>query len=250
MMKKSKLASVTFLGALCAVACAGGIDGSDPSGADFAAEAAESSRPVEGDAAEPSAVELRASSAAVTDEQDEQDESLDLGTVQQALGGSCGSRSDAINSVFNATTVPDHFPPDSIVAQLAAVAIGVPLGGLVACVPFGIANMGPTCDAHDACYATPGKRKSDCDSAARSGWERACKNTYGSIGAGDVALGILTGGLTASISLAEQGCREACLGMANAMFAAISGAGQSAFDAAQRDASRPRIDHSNGPIFF
>ncbi len=111
--------------------------------------------------------------------------------------------------------------------------------------------MNSTCDTHDACYATPGKSKSECDRAARSGWERACKRTYDSIGTTDVVVGVLTGGLMAPVSLAEQACREACVGVAQAMFLAISGAGQRAYDAAQRAASRPPVDRvPQGPIFF
>ncbi len=96
--------------------------------------------------------------------QDEAD--VQIGQLEQALGGSCGSQSSTINSAYYYTTVPDHFPPDSIVAQLAALAIGIPIGGLVACLPFGVANMGPTCDAHDACYGTLGKSKGRCDREA------------------------------------------------------------------------------------
>jgi hypothetical protein len=109
--------------------------------------------------------------------------------------------------------------------------------------------MHSTCDQHDACYGELGRSKSSCDDEARSSWERACRNEYDSISAGDVALGFLTGGITAPAAIAEQTCREACLLQAQAMFAAISAAGQSAFDAAQADAGRPRVT-PQGPIFF
>lgn len=242
-IKQGKVgASLVFVGALLAGACAGG-DGSGMSeeGWDESFD--------DGNAIDEAGVDGVDGEAAELDESSGEEEGLELGTLGQALGGSCGSTSSTLNSVFFYTTVPDHFPPDSAVAQLAAVAIGVPLGASAVCAGFGIADMHSTCDQHDACYGELGRLKSDCDNEARSSWERACKNEYGSIGAGDVALGFLTGGLTASVSIAEQTCREACLLQAQAMFAAISAAGQSAYDAAQADARRPVVD-PQGPIFF
>jgi hypothetical protein len=249
-MKDSKiLASVAIIGAVFAGACASSADGSDPD-AEFGDGAFEPVDSATGTESE-SSLEPLADEANDVATLDEEEEASDIGTLEQALGGTCGSTSSTLNSVFNFTTVPDHFPPDSAVAAFVLPALGVPTGALVACLPFGIANMSPTCDAHDACYETRGASKSQCDNAARASWERACKNTYDAIGAGDVALGFLTGGVTASIALAEQSCRTSCLGMAQAMFTAISSAGQSAFDAAQFEASRPRADQlPTGPIFF
>jgi hypothetical protein len=226
------------------------VDGSDPANADFGDGAFEPGESATG-------TENEASLESIADETNDletlegEDEAAEIGSLEQALGGSCGSTSNTLNSVFNFTTVPDHFPPDSAVAAFVLPALGVPTGALVACLAFGVANLSPTCDAHDACYGTRGASKSQCDNAARDSWERACKDTYGSIGAGDVALGFLTGGITASASIAEQGCRTSCLAMAKAMFTAISSAGQGAFDAAQTEASRPTIGQlPQGPIFF
>lgn len=162
---------------------------------------------------------------------------VELGQVEQALGGSCGTQNTTFDRFVTATVVPDHFPPDSLATQLAATSLGMPLGGL-ACTAFGIANMGPTCDSHDSCYARAGASRSACDNAARSGWRRACTSTYDAVGAGDVALGFLTGGASSVEATAEQACRHTCLAMAEAMFQAVSSQGQDAFAAAQAETAR------------
>jgi hypothetical protein len=256
--------AVVVVGALFCGACASNMDGADPNelqdseGVLEVDDGVVGSHPGSGDAVDesPSSVEAEQYSPAADESIASADAAgLELGTLGQELGGSCGSDSGAINSVFRLTAVPDHFPPDSAASQLASLVIGVPIGGLVACVPFGIANMGPTCDGHDACYGTLGTTQSQCDEAARAGWERACKNAYDSFSVGDAILGVLTTGFTASFAAAEQGCREACLGMAQAMFAAVSGAGAGAFAAAQAEAALPQgpvlnPNRDRGPIFF
>jgi hypothetical protein len=256
-MKASRIrSSLTIMSVSFACACASSVDGMAGDGVEFGEGASPEAAASYDDGASSdleaeSESDVEAVAHAESERSEASEDGVALGKLEQELGGSCGSKSNPVNSVFYYTTVPDHFPPDSAVALLAATAIGVPLSGLAACVPFGVANMHSTCDAHDACYATPGKSKSECDRAARSGWERACKRTYDSIDTTDVVVGILTGGVSAPVSLAEQACRESCVGMAQAMYLAISAAGQSAYDAAQRDASRPTIDRvPQGPIFF
>lgn len=176
---------------------------------------------------------------------------LQLGQLQQALGGSCGSKSNIFNKIVTRVAVPDIFPPESILAQLAAQTIGFPFAGLTACIAFGVAELSPTCEVHDACYATFGASKAACDRDALSGWERSCRATYADIDTLDVALGFLTGGVSSTVALAEQGCRSACLQMVNTMASAVSAGGQGAFDAAQREASRPTADaFPDGPVFF
>lgn len=262
-VRHSRRGAVLALGAVFASACASSGDGMNPDvdGAESELVLSESAEEGAAPGVEEPAVALDQGQYSSLDADacqaepepvaaDEAD--VQIGQLEQALGGSCGSQSSTINSVYYYTSVPDHFPPDSIVAQVAALAIGIPIGGLVACLPFGVANMGPTCDAHDACYGTLGKSKDRCDREAKAGWERACKNTYDAIGPDDVIFGFLTGGITAPIAIAEQGCRESCLGMAKVMHAAIAGAGQSAYDAAQFDASRPVLPPigEEGPLFF
>lgn len=174
----------------------------------------------------------------------------ELGTLQQGLGGDCGSNSSAASALFKAVAVPDHFPPDSPLAQLSAVAIGVPLAATLGCAAFGIASMDPTCDVHDACYGEFGATQSSCDSAAREGWERACKNTYDEFAVEDGLIGLIPviGPLLSAAELAEQACRTACLGMAKLMFEAVSQGGRSAFEAAQVGAAPS--PSPQGPIFF
>jgi hypothetical protein len=164
---------------------------------------------------------------------------LELGTLEQQLGGACGSESTPLNSVFYYTTVPDHFPPDSAVAELAAAAIGVPLGASAGCALFGVAELHDTCDAHDSCYDTLGAPKADCDDEARRGWRRECERTYDTIGIGTALLALATGSTVPPAAAAEQICREACLLQAEAMYLAVAAAGQSAYDAAQADARAP-----------
>jgi hypothetical protein len=228
--------SVLVVGACLAQACAGG-DGSGPQDSEFADDGF-----VDGEAATDEAENA-------IDSEGGQSVDGELGTLTQQLGGSCGSTSSTVNSVFYYTTVPDHFPPDSAVALLAATAIGVPISATVGCAVFGIADMHDTCDAHDACYGTLGTPKSECDDNARRSWRRECERTYDNISVGDGLLTLVTGGLAAPAVLAEQACRETCLIQAEAMHTAISAAGQSAYDAAQFDASRP-IVNPQGPIFF
>jgi hypothetical protein len=230
--------SLVAVGACLAQACAGG-DGSGQ-GDSFA----EGDFVDDGDAIDGAGDALAAEGGQSIDE-----EGLELGTLEQQLGGSCGSTSSTVNSVFYYTTVPDHFPPDSAVALLAATAIGVPISATVGCAVFGVADMHDTCDAHDACYGTLGKSKSQCDDEARRSWRRECERTYDNISVEDGLLTFVTGGLAAPAVLAEQACRETCLVQAEAMHLAIAAAGQSAYDAAQFDASRPIVD-PQGPIFF
>jgi hypothetical protein len=231
--------SVLVVGACLTQACAGG-DGSDLDESQFA----EDGFADEGETIDGAGGELAGEGGQSIDE-----EGLELGTLEQQLGGSCGSTSTTVNSVFYYTTVPDHFPPDSAVALLAATAIGVPISATFGCAVFGLAEMHDTCDSHDECYGTLGKAKSECDDEARRSWRRECERTYDNISLGDGFLTAITGGLAGPAVLAEQACRETCLIQAEAMHAAIAAAGQSAYDAAQFDASRPKVT-PQGPIFF
>lgn len=170
------------------------------------------------------------------------DEELELGTARQAIGGACGSRTGALNSAFNYTTVPDHFPPDSHVASLIGLAI------FPACAPFGIASMDGACQAHDECYGERGRSKQSCDEEARQGWRRACQNTYDDFSTADAVFGAIVFPLGVA-ELTEAGCRRSCEAQAEIMYTAVANFGDEAYEHAQQDALTPIIVNGTGPIF-
>ena|SRR5688572_27202392 len=257
-MKQSLLRTSCFaLGALFAGACASAVDGGedmDFESGDLPYE--DGSGLVDTDDGD---VVGESGEAYTTDDMGEADAMTseevlaskgELGTLEQGLGGDCGSQSSTSSRIIKAIAVPDHFPPDSPVAQVAALAIGVPLAATLGCAAFGIANMDPTCDVHDACYGEFGATQSGCDNEAKAGWERACKNTYDEFTVGNALVGLIPvlGVALTAAEAAEQACRTACLGQAELMFQAVSRGGRSAFEEAQRGAAPPPTQ--TGPIFF
>lgn len=146
-----------------------------------------------------------------------------LGQLEQALGGTCGSQSSAMQRFLDRVVVPDHFPPDSVVASLIA---GPPTDE---CRAFGRAHLHEACDGHDACYGRAGASKRDCDLRFRSQLRSICADQY-EVELEDAPLGIFSGGASvARKMLCEQQCKE----FSDVMFAAVGAFGGGAFDAAQ-----------------
>jgi hypothetical protein len=79
---------------------------------------------------------------------------------------------------------------------------------------FGNADFTPACRAHDSCYETCGRTKSECDSRFRGDLQAACRNGY--------------------TSWLQRPGRRACLVVADTYAFAVQRMGGDAFRAAQR----------------
>jgi len=87
--------------------------------------------------------------------------------------GWCGSMNSASNSVLTNVLVPDYWPPDE---QLLNLAEG---WSSTVCRPRGLARLYKGCRTHDYCYSIPGKTKADCDNEIKLDWWKACDDAYG-----------------------------------------------------------------------